>query len=84
MNNLMSEIIQFKPKPKKDTFRRIDELFHVTMWIGTNNEYEIDMQSHEDYTEHEIFTAIGALYATYGIENNFISIDDDGVEEIDT
>ena len=54
------------------------------MWIGTDNEYEIDMQSHEDYTEHEIFTAIGALYATYGIENDFISIDDDGVEEIDT
>ena len=77
MNNLMSEIIQFKPKPKEDTFRRIDELFHVTMWIGTDDEYEIDMQSHEDYTEHEIFTAIGALYAPYGIENDFISIDDD-------
>jgi len=80
----MSEIIQFKPKPKEDTFKRIDELFHVTIWIGTGGEYEIDMQSHEDYTEHEIFTAIGALYATYGIENNFISTDDDGVEEIDT
>lgn len=73
----MSEIIQFKPKPKEDTFRRIDELFHVTMWIGTDDEYEIDMESHEDYTEHEIFTAISALYATYGIENDFISIDDD-------
>ena len=54
------------------------------MWIGTNNEYEIDMQSHEDYTEYEIFTAIGALYASYGIDNGFISTDDDGVEEIDT
>jgi len=38
------------------------------------------MQSHEDYTEHEIFTAIGALYATYGIENEFISLDDDEEE----
>jgi hypothetical protein len=79
----MSEIIQFKPKTKKDTFRRIDELFHVTMWIGTGNKYEIDMKSHENYTEYEIFTAIGALYATYGIENNFISADDDNVEEIE-
>ena len=76
----MSEIIQFKPKPKEDTFRRIDELFHVTIWIGTGGEYEIDMQSHEDYSEYEIFTAIGALYATYGIENDFISMDDDEEE----
>jgi len=76
----MSEVIEFKPKPKEDDFKRIDELFHVTMWIGTNNEYEISMESHEDYTEHEIFTAIGALYATYGIENEFISLDDDEEE----
>ncbi len=78
----MSKVIDFKPKEKP--FKRIDELFYVTMWIGTNNEYEIDMQSHEDYTEYEIFTAIGALYASYGIDNGFISTDDDGVEEIDT
>ena len=80
-NNLMSEVIEFKPKPKEDDFKRIDELFHVTMWIGTNNEYEISMESHEDYTEHEIFTAIGALFASYGVDNGFIYEDDDSIEE---
>ena len=68
----MSNIIEFKLKKPSDDFKRIDELFSVTMWLGTNDEYEIDMFSNEDYDDEDIFIALQCLYAKFGIEHGFI------------
>ena len=75
----MSNIIEFKLKKPSDDFQRIDELFSVTMWLGTNDEYEIDMFSNEDYDNEDIFIALQCLYAKFGIEHGFI----DGESEND-
>ena len=56
----MSNIIEFKLKKPSDDFQRIDELFSVTMWLGTNDEYEIDMFSNEDYDNKEIIVVDNA------------------------
>ena len=73
MKKKMSKVIQFKPKTKEDDFKRIDELFNVTMWIGTGDQYELDMMSNEDYADYDIFIALECLYAKFGIEHGFIS-----------
>jgi len=85
VNNQMADILPFKLKPigldgakmKEDTFRRVDELFNITMWIGTDEQYEIDMLSNEDYSDQEIFEGIECLYAKFGIEHGFFSEEED-------
>ena len=73
----MSNVIEFKPKSKSSSFQRIDELFTVTLWIGTDDEYEIDMLTHEEYSDHEIFIGLGCLFLKFGQEHGLIENQDD-------
>jgi hypothetical protein len=73
----MSNIIEFKQKKKSDGFKRTDELFTVTLWVGGDDEYEIDMLTNEDYDELDIFIALGCLFMKYGEDNGLIDHPDD-------
>jgi hypothetical protein len=52
----MSNIIEFKQKKKSDGFKRTDELFTVTLWVGGDDEYEIDMLTNEELVKHPKIT----------------------------
>ena len=76
----MTNIIEFKPKKKSSEFERIDELFSLTVWVGNEEEYEIDMLCHEDYDEHDIFIALGCVFLKFGEENGLIEHSDEDDE----
>mgnify|MGYP003652268496 FL=1 len=81
LNWLMSNIINFQEQKRVVEYRRIAELFNVVMFIGTNDEYEIDMECNEDYDALAVFNGLEVLYAKFGIEHGFLGDADDQEED---
>ena len=77
----MGDLVNFEDRRRAIEYRRIAQLFNVVVHIGTNDEYEIDMECNEDYDRWAIFIALECLYAKYGIENGFLGDDDDKKED---
>ena len=77
----MSNIIDFQKQKRVVEYRRIAQLFNVVMYIGTNDEYEIDMECNEEYDALAIFSGLEVLYAKYGIEHGFLGDTDDQKED---
>lgn len=77
----MGDIINFEEQKRAIEYRRIAQLFSVVVHIGTNDEYEIDMECNEDYDAWAIFKGVEVLYAKFGIENGFIGDIKDDQEE---
>lgn len=78
---MMGDLVNFEDRRKDIEYRRIAQLFNVVVHIGTNDEYDIDMECNEDYDTWAIFMGLECLYAKYGIENGFLGDDDDKKED---
>lgn len=72
----MGDVVNFQESKRAIEYRRIAELFNVVVHIGTNDEYEVDMECNEDYDAWAIFKGVEVLYAKFGIENGFIGDED--------
>ena len=73
----MGDIVNFEEHKRAMEYRRIAQLFNVIVHIGTNDEYEIDMECNDEYDNWAIFKGIEVLYARFGIEHGFLGADDD-------
>ena len=45
----MGDIVNFEEQKRAMEYRRIAQLFNVIVHIGTNDEYEIDMECNDEY-----------------------------------
>ena len=68
---MTDNVIEFK-KPEKTLDHYSDLMFELYMYMNQDGQYEVEMEQFNDFSEFEIYLALEAIAAKYGMDHGFL------------